>query len=176
MRRGLISHSKAELPDAVLEARIERVRAAMREAHFDALVLYSNNTRPAAVSWLTGFVPYWSEALLVLVRERPPILVVALTCRVKRWIEATSRVAEVVHAPRVGTEAARVIAAAKADAVIAVPDLDHMPAGIVEDLRSGGPRLVVSDGSSMFARLRAKADPAEIALAAKAARIAHCAL
>jgi hypothetical protein len=176
MRRGLISHSKAELPDAALEARIELVRAAMREAHFDALVLYSNNTCPAAVSWLTGFVPYWSEALLVLLRERPPVLAVALTYRVKRWIEATSRVAEVIHAPRVGTEAARVIAAAEADAVIAVPDLDHMPAGIVEDLRGGGPRLLVSDAGSIFARLRAKADPTEIALAAAAARIAHCAL
>src|SRR5712692_9126021 len=176
MRRGLISHSKAELPDAVLEARIERVRAAMREAHFDALVLYSNNTRPAAVSWLTGFVPYWSEALLVLARDRPPILVVALTYRVKSWIERTSRLADVIHAPRVGQEAARVIATTKADATVAIPDLDGMPAGIVEDLRAGGPRLILTDATSMFARLRGQTDPAEIALAAKAAWIAHGAL
>src|SRR5947207_15541802 len=122
MRRGLISRSLAELPDSVLDARVERLRGAMKEASHEAFVLYSNNTRPAAVSWLTGFVPYWSEALLVLLRERPPILVVALTYRVKRWIEATSRVAEVLHAPRVGMEAARVVAAAKPDAVMAVPD------------------------------------------------------
>jgi creatinase/prolidase-like protein len=176
MRRGLISHSKAELPDAVLDARIERVRAAMTQARLDVLVLYTNNTRAAGVSWLTGFVPYWSEALLVLARDRPPILVVALTYRVKSWIERTSRVADVIHAPRVGQEAARIIATTKADATVAIPDLDGMPAGIIEDLRAGGPRLILTDATSMFARLRGEADPAEIALAAKAAWIAHCAL
>ena len=35
MRRGLISRSKAELPDAVLDARIARVRAAMGAAGLD---------------------------------------------------------------------------------------------------------------------------------------------
>jgi hypothetical protein len=148
----------------------------MTQARHDVLVLYSNNTRPAAVSWLTGFVPYWSEALLVLARDRPPLLVVALTYRVKSWIERTSRVADVIHAPRVGQEAARVIATAKADAIVAIPDLDGMPAGIVEDLRAGGPRLILTDATAVFARLRGQADPAEIALAAKAAWIAHCAL
>lgn len=176
MRRGLISHSKTELPDAVLDARIARLRAAMQDAQLDVLVLYSNNTRPAAVSWLTGFVPYWSEALLVLVQDQPPVLVVALTYRVKSWIETTSHVAEIIHAPRVGIEAARLIAAAKPNAVVAVPDLDDMPLGIVEDLRAGGLGLAPSDTSSMFAALRAKADPAEIAFASKAAFIAHYAL
>lgn len=51
MRRGLIAWSKAELPQAVLEARVERARAAMAEAGLDALLLYTNNTRTAAVSW-----------------------------------------------------------------------------------------------------------------------------
>ena len=176
MRRGLIFHSKAELPDAVLDARIALLRAAMREAGHDALLLYSNNTRPAAVSWLTGFVPYWSEALLVLLHDRPPVLVVALTYRVKRWIEATSRIAEVIHTPRLGAEAGRLIAAVKADAALAVPDLAQMPAGIVEDLRAAGPRLVMTDATSAFASLRAKADPTEIAFGAKATWIAHRAL
>jgi Xaa-Pro aminopeptidase len=176
MRRGLISQSKTELPDAVLDARIALVRTAMGEAGRDALLLYSNNTRPAAVSWLTGFVPYWSEALLLLLHDRPPVLVVALTYRVKRWIEATSRIAEVIHTPRPGAEAGRLIADVKADAALAVPDLDHMPAGIVEDLRATSPRLVVTDATSDFALLRAKADPTEIAFGAKAAWIAYCAL
>src|SRR5215831_10010280 len=102
MRRGLISRSQAELPDAALAARVARVRAAMDAAGLDALIVYTNNTRPAGVSWLTGFVPYWSEALLVLGRDRAPVLVAALTYRVKSWIERTSRVAEVIHTPRIG--------------------------------------------------------------------------
>jgi Xaa-Pro aminopeptidase len=176
MRRGLISHNKAELPDAALDARITRLRAAMAEARLDACVVYTNNTRTAGVSWLTGFVPYWSEALLVVPREREPVLVVALTYRVKSWIERTSRVAEVIHTPRIGLEAACMIAGWKADAAVGVADLDGLSAGIVADLREGGPRLAMSDFTAPFARLRAKADPAEIALAMQAASIAREAL
>jgi Xaa-Pro aminopeptidase len=176
MRRGLISRSKAELPDAVLDARIARLRAAMAQARLDALLVYTNNTRTAGVSWLTGFVPYWSEALLVLGREREPVLVVALTYRVKSWIERTSRVAEVIHTPRIGLEAARMIAGWKPNAAVGVADLDGLSAGIADDLREGGPRLTLRDASALFVRVRAKADPAEIALALKAAWIAQDAL
>jgi hypothetical protein len=176
MRRGLISRSLVELPDAVLEARIERLRAAMAEARLDALIVYTNNTRAAGVSWLTGFVPYWSEALLVVSRTREPVLVAALTYRVKSWIERTSRVAEVIHTPRIGLEAARMIAASHADAAVGIADLDGLAAGIVDDLRDGGPRLILSNATDLFARLRAEADPAEIALATKAALIAQTAL
>lgn len=174
MRRGLIAHSK--LPDAVLDARIARVRAAMAAAGLDAILVYTNNTRAAGVSWLTGFVPYWSEALLVVPRERECVLVVALSYRVKRWIEATSRIAEVIHSPRIGREASRIVAAWRADAAVGIPDLDGLPAGVRDDLRDGGPRLDVSDATALFAPLRAAADPAEIALATKAAAIASCAL
>src|ERR1700693_3970798 len=134
MRRGLISHSKIELPDRVLESRIARRRAALIEAHLDALIVYTNNTRPAGVSWLTGFVPYWSEALLVVPPQGGPVLVVALTYRVKSWIERTSRVAEVIHTPRIGLEAGRMIAATKSDAAVGVADFDGLSTGIAEDL------------------------------------------
>src|SRR6266446_1469695 len=157
MRRGLISRSKAELPDAVLDARLARVRAAMDAAGLDALLLYTNNTRAAGVSWLTGFVPYWSEALLVVPRDREPVLVAALSYRVKSWIERTSRLAEVIHGPRIGFEAASMIAARKADAAVGIADLDGLAAGIVEDLRRGGPRLSFSDATALFAPLRADA-------------------
>ena len=176
MRRGLISRSKAELPDAVLDARIARVRAAMGAAGLDALLLYTNNTRTAGVSWLTGFVPYWSEALLVLPRDREPVLVAALTYRVKSWIERTSRLAEVIHGPRIGLEVAKLIAAWKGDAAGGIADFDGLAAGIVEDLRRGGPRLSLSDATALFAPVRAEADPAEIALAMRAAASAQRAL
>jgi Xaa-Pro aminopeptidase len=176
MRRGLIARSMTELPDAVLDARLDRLRAAMAQARLDALILYTNNTRPAGVSWLTGFVPYWSEALLVVPPQGGPVLVVALTYRVKSWIERTSRVAEVIHTPRIGLESGRMIAATKSDAAVGVVDLDGLSAGIADDIMEGGPRLAVTDASALFGRLRLKADPAEIALAAKAASIAHLAL
>jgi hypothetical protein len=174
VRRGLIAHSKVELPDAVFDARQARLRAAM--AGLDALLVYTNNTWPAAVSWLVGFIPYWSEAMLVLPRSGPPVLVVALTFRVKPWIERTSRVAEVVFTPRIGIETARLIAAKKPDAAVGVVDFDSLSAGIADDLREGGPRLAFSDASERFAVLRVAADPAEIMLTARASSIATSAL
>jgi hypothetical protein len=139
-------------------------------------LVYTNNTRPAAVSWLTGFVPYWSEALLMVPRDGPPVLVVALTFRVKPWIERTSHVAEVIHGRRVGIEAARLIAGRKADAAVGVVDFDHLSAGIADDLGEAGPGLALSDASDLFASLRTRADPAEIILAARASSIAATAL
>jgi hypothetical protein len=175
MRRGLIARSKSELPDAVFDARLERLRAAMGAV--DALLIYTNNTRPAAVSWLTGFIPYWSEALLVVPHDGLPVLVVALTFRVKPWIERTSRVAEVIHGPRIGIEAARLIAGCTAaDAAVGVVDFDQLSAGIADDLREAGPRLALSDASDLFAMVRAPADPAEIMLTARASAIAATAL
>src|SRR6266545_7028694 len=155
MRRGLIAYSKSELPEAVLDARIARLRASMEAAGLDALLIYTNNPRAAGVSWLTGFVPYWSEALLVVPRERELVLVVALTYRVKSWIERTSRVADVIHTPRIGLEAARMIATTAPAATVGIADLDGLSAGIVDDLREGGPGLTLRDASGLFARLRA---------------------
>lgn len=176
MRRGLISRSPVELPDAVLEARLDRVRAAMRTAKLDALIVYTNNTRPAGVSWLVGFVPYWSEALLVVPRDGATYLVAALTFRVKTWIERVSRLGDVLHNPRVGLKAAQQIASVQKDAAVGVVDFDGLPAGIAADLREGGPDLKLLDASSWFPDVRGSADPADIALATKAAVIAHQAL
>jgi Creatinase/Prolidase N-terminal domain len=176
MRRGLIARSPIELPDAVFETRLERVRAAMRERKLDALAVYTNNTRPAAISWLAGFVPYWSEGLLIVPRQGAPYLVVALSFRVKSWIERVSRVGQVLHHPRIGLKAAQEIAATQKDAALGVVDFDGLPAGIAEDLREGGPGLALSDASALFAMLRGKADPADVALAARAGAIAHRAL
>lgn len=176
MRRGLIARSLTELPDAVFEARLARVRASMHEAGCDVLIVYTNNTRPAGVSWLAGFVPYWSEALLVVPRDTAPYLVAALSFRVKSWIERVSRIGEVLHTPRIGLKAAQQIATAHPNARVGVVDFDGLPAGIAADLHEGGPTLALSDASIRFGALRAKADPAEIALAVQAAAIAHSAL
>jgi hypothetical protein len=176
MRRGLIARSPTELPDAVFDARLDRLRAAMRADHLDALIVYTNNTLPAGVSWLAGFVPYWSEALLVVPLSGAPYLVAALSFRVKSWIEQVSRLGDVLHTPRIGLKAAQQIAATQPAAAVGIVDFDGLSAGIADDLREGGPGLVLRDASMIFENLRARADPAEIALATRAAEIAHRAL
>jgi Xaa-Pro aminopeptidase len=173
MRRGLIAWSKAELPEAALASRVARTHAAMRKAGLDALVLYSNNTRPAGASWLCGFVPYWSEGVMVLPADGGPFLVVALSKRVSTWIAATSRVDKVVSTPRFGVEAGREIKAL-GGARAGIADLDGFPSGIADELRGTGLELV--DATPLFADLRGKADPTELALATRAAGIARRAL
>src|SRR5690348_12857098 len=79
MRRGLMGWDEAELPRSVLEARLERLQAAMAREGLDALLLYTNLVRPAAVCWLTGFTPYWIESLLLVLRSGPPMLATALS-------------------------------------------------------------------------------------------------
>ena len=55
MRRGLMGRDERELPVAVLQARLSRLRQAISGAGLDGFVLYTNNTRPSAVTWATGF-------------------------------------------------------------------------------------------------------------------------
>jgi Xaa-Pro aminopeptidase len=64
MRRGLMAWNEAEISLAALDARAERLRAAMREDGLDGFLIYTNFPRPSAVAWLTSFTPYWSEAIL----------------------------------------------------------------------------------------------------------------
>lgn len=176
MRRGLIAWSKAELPESVLDARVERAKALMADMRIDAIVIYTNHTAPAGVSWFTGFVPYWGDGLLVVPCNGRPILLVSLSRRVLGWIERTSRVGRVINTPRIGFEAGRATAATDAKAVVGVANLDILPAGIAEDFVEGGPNLTLVDGTAIVERLRAKADPTEVALGVKAGWIAHRAL
>jgi hypothetical protein len=64
MRRGLMGWSEADLPQATLKQRLSRLQEGLKTEGLGGVVLYTNHARPAAVSFLTGFTPYWSEGLL----------------------------------------------------------------------------------------------------------------
>ena len=174
MRRGLISWSRAELPEAVLDGRVAAAQSAMARDGLDALVVHTIPARTSGVSYFTGFVPYWNEGLLAIPREGRPALVSALSNRVRDWIERNAHVERVLNNPRIGAEAGRFIAERTPRARIAVADLPRLPVTVTEALGSEGHTLV--DGSALLAGLRAVAAPSEIALAARAATIARIAL
>ncbi|HJP90177.1 MAG TPA: aminopeptidase P family N-terminal domain-containing protein [Candidatus Limnocylindrales bacterium] len=71
-----VAAERPELPPAIHEARLERLRERAAAAGFDLLVLYADREHSANVSWLTGFDPRFEEAI-VIVRPtgRPTILV-----------------------------------------------------------------------------------------------------
>jgi Creatinase/Prolidase N-terminal domain len=174
MRRGLISWSKAELPEYVLEARVARVQAAMAAAGIDILAVYTNPARESGVAWFTGFIPYWNQCVMLLPRTGRPLLVAGMTARVRDWIMRNAHIESVANTTKLGAEAGRLIAEKKSDALVAITDLDSVPASVVEGIKAGAAAVV--DGSSLLARARAPADPTEIAFASKAGTIAHTAL
>lgn len=175
MRRGFISWSKAELPEAVFAARLARLREAMAAEKLDALIVYTNNTRTAGVSWLTGFVPYWAEGLLVVPKAAEPYLTMAFSNRIVGWGKRVSCVSRFEGGARPGQAAGKYLAELGARK-IGVADFDGLRAAVAQDLIEAATAAALSDASALFAGVRLRPDAAEIALAAKAGAIAQRAL
>ncbi|MEC5409456.1 aminopeptidase P family N-terminal domain-containing protein [Paraburkholderia sp. MPAMCS5] len=177
MRRGLISWSRDEVPQAVLEARVGRLQQAMRGQGLDAVLAYTSFAQPAPVQWLTHFVPYWSEGLAVVFAQGAPALLAALTARVHPWIREVSHVAEVVSAPRLGESAAAFLRerlAAKPK--VGVIGLDGLPWSVGEPLIHAVGAESLVDVTALYADLRQQADSAEFDLAKRASAIGEVAL
>jgi hypothetical protein len=173
MRRGLMGWDEAELPRSALEARLERLQAAMAREGFDALLLYTNLVRPAAVCWLTGFTPYWIESLLLVPVNGRPMLATALSKRVAEWIKTTAWLDEIVNTPQPGTAIGQRLAGCKR---VGVLELDAMPAGLYDDMVAAAPKVELVDASAMFAAVRCGIDDAERKLIEKADALAVAAL
>lgn len=177
MRRSLIAWSEEEVPRSVLEARLARLQALMRATKLDALVMYTNITRPAAVTWLTQFIPYWSHGVLIVPASGAPTLVVALSKRVSGWISSTSAVGEIISTPAIGATAAKSIGARLPPAQrVGVVELDRLPIELARPLAAGLPGATIVEAGDLIDQARAPADSAEIGLAEHATRLAQAAL
>jgi hypothetical protein len=177
MRRGLLNWSKDELPEAVFDGRVKRLRDAMQEAGLGAVLVYTNFPRPAAVSYLTHFVPYWNQCLAVVLPAGPPVLIVSLSKRVAGWILETAHVGEVICTPNIGAELVTLLAGNRlASKRIGMVELDKTPRPIIQAVLDADEGYDVSDASDLFAGVRNPADEAEVGLCAKAAVMATDAL
>lgn len=182
MRRGLIGWSKEEVPPAVLEERVARVQQAMRDEGLDAVIAYTSFAQPSAVQWLTHFVPYWSEALAVVLPTGMPVLLASLTQRVHPWIREVSYLADVRSAPRLGESAASFLRdLATGDdagkrARVGVIGLDMLPWSVGKALFDEVGADAFHDFGDTYAALRQPADEAEISLARRALTIGKEAL
>lgn len=177
MRRGLISWSREELPAAALDARVARLQQAMRARGLGAVLAYASFAQPAPVQWLSNFIPYWSEALLLVPPQGATTLLVALTPRVHFWIREVSHVGELVAAPKPGAQAAQMLAGMlPAQAPVGVIALDALPWSVAEPLLAAGwgPRLV--DATDLYDAARHPADEPELRMAGKALGMAQAAL
>ena len=176
MRRGLISWSRDEVPASVLESRVARLQDAMRAAGLGATLIYTSFARPSAVAWLSHFVPYWNEGLLVVLPTGAPTLLAAFSKRMHGWIRKVSHVGEVQSVSQLGRAAADFLRERSPEGSrIGALELDALPWPVAEPLSNAHGRRL-TDASALFASIRQPADDTEIRLAQRAADIAVKAL
>ena len=174
MRRGFMHWSQHELPPAALDARVARLQSVMRTQGLGAVLTYASFAQPAPLQWLCNYIPYWSEAVLVVWSEGPPTMLVAGTPRTHGWIRSVSHMGELVAAPRPGARAAELLSSKlAAQVLVGVIGLDSLPWTTAEPLLAAGwgPRLV--DATAAYICARHPGDDAEHAMARTARAIAE---
>jgi hypothetical protein len=175
MRRGLMGWNPEELPKAALEARIARLREAMARDGLDAALFYTNLVRPSAVTWITGFTPYWSDAMLLVPKTGAPVFATALSKRVAGWIRSTNAMSEIVNTPKPGAAVGKRLAAAGCKRA-GVLEFDSLPAGLYDEIAGEAPDISLVDASAAFAGARRSIDAAERGLIERADALAVAAL
>ena len=66
--------TEPQLGRSLYQARIERIKMRMAATDLDAIVIYGDREHVANISWATGYDPRFEEALLVVTRDRKPVL------------------------------------------------------------------------------------------------------
>jgi len=176
MRRGLMAWNPEELPLDILRERLRRLQGAMAAAGHDAMILYTNFIRSAAVSYLTGFSPYWADGVVLVPREGEPVFATTLSKRVGQWIQSVKPIGEVVCSPTPGAVLGKHLAGNEAIRRVAILELDAFPSGLYDELAAALPNAEFVDGSEAFAAARSHLDSAERCLLARAKNIAQEAL
>lgn len=174
MRRGLMHWSQRELPATTLDARVARLQSAMSAHGLSAVLTYASFAQPAPLQWLCNYIPYWSDALLVVWAEGAPTMLVAGTPRTHGWIRSVSHVGELVAAPKPGVQAAELLASRlPSQARVGVIALDALPWTTAEPLLAAGWGKRWVDATGLYISVRHPGDDAEHGMACTASAIAE---
>jgi hypothetical protein len=176
MRRGLMAWDAEEIPLRVLQDRVQRLQTAMAASGQDAIILYTNFIRSAAVSYLTAFSPYWADGMLLVPRDGEPIFATTLSKRVGSWIQTVKPVGDLVTSPAPGTVLGKRLAEMPDIRRVAILELDKFPGGLYDELAAALPGIEFVDGAETFGKARSVLDSVEQQLLVKADTIAQQAL
>ena len=131
MRRGLMAWSRDEIGAAVFEQRVAALVAGMGARAWDCVLAYTDLTRPAAVSALTHFIPYWSNGVLVVSPSTGATLVTTLSRRVADWMHSTARLDGLVNTLDLGTGVAECLPKANGAVMrVGVVELASLPCSV----------------------------------------------
>jgi hypothetical protein len=172
MRRGLMAWNEEDLPRAVLERRLLALQDGLKTEGLGGAVLYTNLARPAAVSFLTGFTPYWSEGLLFVPSSGEPVLAMALSRRVSEWIRSVMPAGVIETTPQPAAAVGRRLIEAGIRK-LGIVELDMFPAAQADMLSAAGNGVAFEDASLLFRSVRLRVDEAEIAMAHRADGLAR---
>ncbi len=175
MKRGLIEWDPAELPPETLQARVGRCQGLLRERGLDAAVFYTSVAQPVMGRYLTHFLPYWNEGVLVLPRDGEPLLCVGLSNRVFPWIKGSSTLKEIRVSRNLGADAAKALAERGARRV-GLGDAGSIPYRVVAALRAALADGEVVDLPEIVQTLRLGLDPDEVRLRERSGRLVADAL
>ena len=168
MKRGWITWDKSELPAEAFTTRLNVVSGYLAERELPALVVYSDIWRSNHGRYFSNFMPYWNRALLVLVRDGPPVLLCALSPRVYPWIRSVTILDDIRPSPNLAQQLLK-MCAEKNWKRMGVLDL----AGLPQDLHSSLTAGAVALGDVPVAAVRRPDDPWELAMYRRAARLAR---
>lgn len=160
MKRGWITWDRLELHPDVLRMRIERVRQIMETRDLPALVVYSDIWRSNWGRYLSNFMPYWNRSLLIIPRERPPILLCALSPRVYNWIRTVTILEDIRPSPKL-TDSLLKVCEDYSWKRLGILDLDRLPQQIYGPLTRSGLSLVDVSADQSLTRT---SDPNELSM------------
>ena len=140
MKRGLVEWDEQEVPRATLDARVARVRAWGREHGFDALLFHTSDSHAQPVRYLTHFLLYWNEGVLVLPcgEDAEAVVVYGLSGRVLDWVRRTSTLTQAVTARDVGGAVALLLGD-RAYQRVGIVEPDIFPAPTLARIAPSGP-------------------------------------
>jgi hypothetical protein len=176
MRRGLMAWDPEEIPLRVLQERVRRLQTAMSASGQDAVILYTNFIRSAAVSYLTAFSPYWADGMLLVPRKGEPIFATTLSKRVGSWIQTVKPIGDLVTSPTPGSVLGKRLAEMPNIRRVGILEIDKFPGGLYDELTAALPAAEFVDGTETFAKARSELDDVERRLLITADDIAKRAL
>jgi len=169
--------SHDEVPPALLERRMEALVAGLRERRLHCLLVYTDLTRPATVSALTHFIPYWSNGVLVVTPAAGATLVATMSRRVADWIQSTSRLDRLVNTLDLGEGVSDTLPAPASSALrVGVAELAGLPAGVVASIRRRRPEALFEEAGEILEAALARGGATPEAVVQRTVAIARAAL
>ena len=152
MRRGLMAWSRDEVAGEVFGRRVAALGSALRERGLDCVLAYTDLSRPAAISALTHFIPYWSNGVLVVTPSGGATLVATVSRRVNDWVESTSRLDHLVNTLDLGAGVAEALPKdGRAPLRVGVVDLASLPSMVAAAIRERHAGAVLEEAGDLLA-------------------------